>query len=210
MYLPEHFVETDLAHIDALMAAFPLACIVAQTASGLVANHIPLRKADDKTLVGHIAFNNDMHRDLDDGQQVLTIFRGQDAYVSPNLYPSKAEHHRVVPTWNYQAVHIHGTIRFQHDTKTKRAAVGTLTRDHETRANGAAAWRMADAPPDYMATMLDGIVAFRISIDRVLAKSKLSQNRNDADKTEVRRAFDDQGLAHLARAMQRDPEDGSL
>ena len=127
-----------------------------------------------------MALANDMHRLVSDGQQVLVIFRGEHGYVSPNYYPSKAEHHRHVPTWNYQAVHVYGDIPFQHDERTKRAAVGS-TRDHERRVNGDRAWRMADAPADFMTQMLAGIVAFRIIVKRMLAKSKLSQNRDPRD-----------------------------
>lgn len=181
MYIPTHFTETDPARIAAVIEAAPLACVVAQTAQGLIANHIPLLRAPDGRLIGHVALANDMHRLVADGQEVLAIFRGDDAYVSPNFYPTKAEHHRHVPTWNYQAVHMTGTITFQHDSHAKRAAVGLLTRLHERRVNGDAAWRMADAPPDYMDQMLGNIVAFQIKVTQTLAKSKLSQNRGDAD-----------------------------
>lgn len=181
MYIPPHFQEIEQAEIAAIIEGAPLACIVAQTSEGLVANHVPLLAAPDGTLIGHVALANDMHRLIGDGQEVLAVFRGDDAYVSPNFYPTKPEHHRHVPTWNYQVVHVHGRIRFQHDTQAKRAAVGLLTRIHERRVNGKAAWRMADAPPDYMEQMLGGIVAFRIDITRTLAKSKLSQNREERD-----------------------------
>ena len=203
MYIPPHFHETDPAEIDAICAAFPLACIVAQTEEGLVANHIPLLAAPGGHLIGHVALANAMHRLMPDGHPVLAIFRGEDAYVSPNLYPSKPEHHRHVPTWNYQVVHVHGTIRFQHDDHSKRAAVGLLTRLHERRANGAQAWRMADAPPDYMAQMLAGIVAFRIEVTGILAKSKLSQNRAARDHAGVVEGLRAQGRDGLAQAMER-------
>jgi transcriptional regulator len=181
MYTPAHFREINASEIAAVIASAPLACIVAQTADGLIANHIPLLAAPDGTLIGHVALANDMHRLLGEGHDVLVIFRGDDAYISPNFYPTKPEHHRHVPTWNYQVVHVYGDITFQHDTQAKRAAVGLLTRNHERRLNGAKAWRMADAPADYMAQMLDSIVAFRIAVRRTLAKSKLSQNREERD-----------------------------
>lgn len=181
MYLPEHFKEVSEAEIASVVASAPLACIVAQTNAGLIANHIPLLTATDGTLIGHVALANDMHRLIPEGQEVLAVFRGVDGYVSPNFYPSKAEHHRHVPTWNYQAVHVYGDISFQHDERAKRAAVGLLTRDHERRLNGDKAWRMADAPADYITQMLASIVAFRIVVRKVLAKSKLSQNREDRD-----------------------------
>ncbi len=181
MYLPEHFREVSETEIASIVAAAPLACIVAQTHEGLIANHLPLLVDADGALVGHVALANDMHRLIPEGQEVLAVFRGADGYVSPNFYPSKAEHHRHVPTWNYQAVHVYGDISFQHEERAKRAAVGRLTRDHERRVNGDKAWRMADAPADYVTQMLAEIVAFRIAVRRVVAKSKLSQNREARD-----------------------------
>lgn len=181
MYLPEHFKEIDPQEIAAVIAAAPLGCVVANTAEGLIANHMPILVDKHGQLAGHIALANDMHRLIAEGQEVLVIFRGVDGYVSPNFYPSKAEHHKQVPTWNYQVVHVHGTISFQHDESSKRAAVGLLTREHERRINGEKAWRMADAPADYMTDMLGKIVAFRIGVTRTIAKSKLSQNRDVRD-----------------------------
>lgn len=200
MYIPPHFLETDPAQIRGLIEATPLACLVAQTDEGLVANHIPLLSGPDGTLIGHVALANDLHRLLPDGHGVLAVFRGEDGYISPNSYPSKALHHRHVPTWNYRVAHVQGTISFQHDDHSKRAAVGLLTRLHERRLNGAQAWRMADAPADYMQAMLAGIVAFRIRVTRVLAKSKLSQNRDEADyrgAVEGLRTAGNTGLAQL-------------
>ena len=200
MYIPPHFEEADPEHIAGLIAAAPLATIVAQTADGLVANHIPLIAAPG-ALIGHVARANDMHRLLAEGQEVLAIFRGVEGYVSPNYYPSKPEHHRHVPTWNYEVAHLHGTIAFQHDDKAKRAAVGLLTRAQERRLNGDAAWRMADAPADYMARMLDGIVAFRITVTRVLAKAKLSQNRDARDRQGAIDGLSADGAAALSARM---------
>ena len=203
MYIPPHFHEVDASEIQGIVEAAPLACIVAHTVEGLVANHLPLFPAPDGTLIGHVALANDMHRLIADGQEVLAVFRGVEGYVSPNFYPSKAEHHRAVPTWNYQAVHIHGAITFQHDDHAKRAAVGLLTRLHERRLNGAGAWKMADAPTDFMQQMLDGIVAFRIAVKRQLAKSKLSQNREESDYLGAIKGLHAAGQGELARRMEQ-------
>lgn len=181
MYIPPHFHEADPERIASILDTAPLACVVAQTDDGLIANHLPLLAGPKDVLIGHMALANDMHRLVSDGQEVLAIFRAADAYVSPNYYPSKAVHHRHVPTWNYQVVHAYGRISFQQDVAAKRAAVGLLTRLHERRLNGDSAWRMADAPVDYMEEMLDNIVALRITVTRLLAKSKLSQNRASED-----------------------------
>lgn len=201
MYIPPHFNEIDPEQIKQVTEAAPLACIVAQTDAGLIANHIPLLAAPDGSLIGHVALANDMHRLIPDGHEVLAIFRGVDGYVSPNFYPSKAEHHKAVPTWNYQVVHAYGRISFQHDDHAKRAAVGLLTRLHERRLNGKDAWRMADAPADFMQGMLDGIVAFRMTVTRVLAKSKLSQNRDARDYQGAVAGLQASGQDALAQQM---------
>lgn len=201
MYIPPHFNEIDPDQIRDITDNAPLACIVAQTDAGLIANHIPLLTGPDGTLIGHVALANDMHRLIADGQQVMAIFRGVDGYVSPNFYPSKAEHHKAVPTWNYQVVHAYGTISFQHDDHAKRAAVGLLTRMHERRVNGKGAWRMADAPADFMQGMLDGIVAFRVTVTRLLAKSKLSQNRDARDYQGAVAGLRKSGQGDLAQRM---------
>lgn len=203
MYIPPHFEEISSDEIKAIVDAAPLSCIVAQTAGGLIANHIPLLSAPDGVLIGHVAKANDMHRLIADGQEVLAIFRGDDAYISPNFYPTKPEHHRHVPTWNYQVVHAYGAIAFQHDEHAKRAAVGLLTRNHERRLNGKQAWRMADAPADYMEQMLGNIVAFRIEVQRTLAKSKLSQNREERDYLGAIAGLRASGQDAVAEQMER-------
>ena len=205
MYLPPHFEETDRAEIEGLIAEFPLAAIVGQVGGDLFANHIPLFLQGESRLIGHVARANDMHRALEPGQTVLAIFRGEESYVSPNWYPSKQTHHRHVPTWNYQVAHVRGAIRFSHDAKDKRAAVGRLTKMMEERANGAAAWRMADAPADYMEKMLEEIVALSIDISGIAAKSKLSQNRERADHDNVVEELIRRGDAGMAQAMRKRP-----
>lgn len=177
MYIPDHFVETDPTEVAAIMEGAPLAVVAYQGPDGLAAHHLPLMAGPDGRLMGHIALANDMHRDLPNGAEVLVILRGVDGYISPNSYPSKRDHHRHVPTWNYQAVHITANVTFLHDTPSKHRAVALLTRLHERQVNPDAPWKMADAPPDYVADMLDKIVALTLTPTRVLAKSKLSQNR---------------------------------
>ena len=143
-----------------------------------------------------------MHRLIGDGQKVLAIFRSDDAYVLPEFYPTKPEHHRHVPTWSYHAVHVHGSIRFQHDTHAKRLAVGLLMRIDEQRVNGKAAWRMADATADYMEQMLGAIVAFSIEVNRTLAKSKLSRNRKERDYLGAIAGLRATGHQPLAKRME--------
>ncbi len=207
MYIPAHFHETDPSAIGAMIAAHPLAQVVAHTAQGLVANPLPLLAVDETTLVGHVALANDMHNVVRSGSDVLIIFQGNNAYISPNWYPSKSIDHAVVPTWNYETVHIHGRISFQHDNKSKIDAVGRLTKTHEQATNGAQAWKMADAPPDYLAKMLDGIVAIQIDITRTFAKPKLSQNKSADDINGVADALHQRGDKDIAAAIRQ--PDGS-
>ena len=203
MYLPPHFEETDPSQIYELIDEFPLAVLVAQTEQGIVANHIPLMLQEKQELLGHLALNNDLHQLVSSGQEVLTIFRGEDAYISPNWYPTKPIHHRHVPTWNYQVVHIYGKIYYQNDEKSKLAAVGKLTKKMEERTNGETAWRMADAPSDYLNALLENIVAFRIEITKILGKSKVSQNREAIDFDNVANVLAEQGSTHMSTRMNR-------
>lgn len=202
MYTPAQFLEIDPAVIADVMAGAPLACVVAMTDLGMVANHLPLLPAPNGDLIGHVALANDLHRNVADGAEVMAIFKGEDGYITPNSYPSKQDHHRHVPTWNYQAVHIHGTITFQHDERAKRTAVALLTRLHERRVNGAEAWKMTDAPAEYIEQMLAAIVAFKITPTRVMAKSKLGQNREPRDLAGAIEVLRARGENALADAME--------
>ena len=130
------------------------------------------------------------------------IFKAENSYVSPNWYPTKAPHHKHVPTWNYQVVHMHGELYFKHSDKEKIAAVGLLTQLHEKRLNGNNAWKMRDAPKDYMKTMLDGIVGIEFHINRLEAKSKLSQNREKIDYTAVMNKMDEMQLVGMNKRMK--------
>lgn len=203
MYLPPHFEETDPGQVYELIDKFPLAILVAQTEQGLVANHVPLMLQDKQELLGHLALNNDLHQLLPSGKEILAIFRGEDAYISPNWYPTKPIHHRHVPTWNYQVVHVYGTIHYQDDDKSKLAVVGKLTKKMEERTHGENAWRMADAPKDYLNAMLANIIAFRIEITRILGKSKVSQNRETVDFENVAKVLAERGSAHMAERMNK-------
>jgi transcriptional regulator len=180
--------------VQGLIDAAPLATLVTHTAAGLRADHIPLMMIKDK-LIGHVALANDLHQILDVDHDILAIFCGENANISPNWYPSKADTHKVVPTWNYEVVHVYGRIRFSNDRRSKLAVVGQLTKVFETRTNGDAAWRMSDMPADFMEEKLNGIVAFEIVPTPILGKSKLSQNKSDADRLGAAEALEPSLLA---------------
>ena len=182
-YLPDHFREDDPARIKALIDAHPLAVVVAHTDEGLQAHHIPLlldeRHGEHGTLIGHVARNNTLWADAEDAD-VLAIFQAADAYITPNWYPTKAETHEVVPTWNYAVVHASGPLVVHDDEKWVRGVVGRLTQAME-RPN-TPPWKMGDAPQHYLREMLDHIVGIEIPINRIVGKWKASQNRTEADR----------------------------
>jgi transcriptional regulator len=183
MYQPAAFVQADPAALHALMRGFPLATLVHAGADGLTADHLPLElDADAGVLRGHVARANPLWRRAA-GQRVLAVFHGPQGYVSPGWYPAKAEHGKVVPTWNYAVVHAHGTLRVIDDADWLRALVGRLTDRHE--AAQARPWAVGDAPPDYLAAMLAAIVGIELPIERLEGKWKLSQNRAAADRRGV-------------------------
>ncbi len=183
MYTPEHFKEDRPETLHALMRAHPLGVLVTQTAAGLDANHIPFELAEGEgrhgMLRAHVARANPVWQQLQDGAQVMVVFNGPQAYISPSWYPSKHEAHRQVPTWNYEVVHAHGRLRIVDDERFMRGLVGRLTRQHE--AGEPIPWKMGDAPRDFIDELLSKIVGLEIEIDRLVGKRKLSQNKAAAD-----------------------------
>lgn len=197
MYVPDHFRESQIELLQKLVDRHPLATVVANTADGLTANHIPLRSSlrpdGTGTLRGHIARGNTLWRRLEPDAPVLVVFVGADSYVSPNWYPSKREHGKAVPTWNYAAVHMQGCIRFIDDTGWLRSFVTTLTDTHEQPREDP--WHVTDAPGDYIEGMLRAIVGFEITVSSTLGKFKGSQNRSAADRAGVNAALRAEGRA---------------
>ena len=182
MYIPPVNAEHDPAVLHAFMEANPFAIIVTSSAAGLMATHLPLlldlEASAHGTLEGHLARANPHAREAPDGE-ALVIFTGPNAYVSPTWYPSRGEHGKVVPTWNYIAVHAYGRIRLIEDPAQLRAHLDRLTARHEGR--GGAAWTPADAPQEFIAAQRRAIVGFQFEISRLEGKWKMSQNRTDRD-----------------------------
>jgi transcriptional regulator len=187
MYVPTHFAapEADVARLLAELTAVDL---ITAGPSGLHATFLPmLHDAEAGSLLGHVARNNP-HWKLAGAGESLAIVRGPDAYVSPSWYASKAEHGRVVPTWNYLTAHVHGRLVAHDDVEWLRTLVTRLTEQHESRrTDGAEAerWAVSDAPPAYIDGQLRAIVGLELVITRIEAKAKLSQNRPAADRAGV-------------------------
>ncbi|UCV19112.1 FMN-binding negative transcriptional regulator [Ferribacterium limneticum] len=201
MYLPKHFAETDIGVMHELMRAFPLATVVTQGAEGLEANHIPLHldasAGPNGTLRGHVARANPLAADATVNRKILVIFKGPDCYISPSGYATKAEHGKVVPTWNYTAVHAYGELRLIDDAEWLLAQLHALTAEHE--AGLPRPWAVDDAPADYIGKMLGAIVGIEIAIDRLVGKWKVSQNQPAANQASLIAALDGQPMAGLIR-----------
>ncbi|MFI7801888.1 protease synthase and sporulation protein PAI 2 [Pseudomonas sp. DD1] len=210
MYTPRAFALDDLPELQQLIRHTRLAQLVTFGEHGLQASHLPLLLNPDEgpngTLYGHLAKANRQWQDLQNGSEALVIFAGAEAYVSPGFYPAKAEHGKVVPTWNYLAVHAYGQAEVFTDAERLLTLVSALTDRHE---NGRAQpWKVSDAPVDYIDGMLKAIVGFALPIQRLQGKRKLSQNRSAADIAGVREglatSFDVRDQT-LARFIPKEP-----
>lgn len=207
MYLPKHFAVTEVPVMHAMMRKHPLATLVCHGLAGLDANHIPFLLADDSspygTLQGHIARANPLCKVGDLAEEVLVIFQGAESYISPSNYATKAEHGKVVPTWNYTAVHAYGRLRLIDDAAWIFAQISALTATHESSLPNP--WSVSDAPADYIEKMLGAIVGIEITIERLVGKWKVSQNQPPANQASLIAALQQVGdpMAELIQAQQQ-------
>ena len=206
MYLPTHFEEKRTGVLHALMREHPLGQLVTHGPDGLDANPLPFEldttAGPHGLLRAHVARANPVWQQAAD-TEVLVIFQAADGYISPNWYPSKPEHHRHVPTWNYARVHAHGVLRVRDDERFLRGLVARLTREHEARSQQARPWKMGDAPADYIDSMLKMIVGIEIEITRLVGKFKLGQNREVRDRMGAADGLTARGQTDLAQAMRK-------
>lgn len=205
MYTPPAFRESRPEILLRLMREARLPVLVSNGANGVPdVTHLPLL-TDGVRIVGHLARANPHWKALRDGARAVAIFQGPEGYVSPSSYAAKAEHHRVVPTWNYEAVHAEGPVEIIEDAARLHEIVATLTDHHE--APRAERWAVGDAPADFIAGQLKGIVGVVLTIEALIGKRKLSQNRPAADQDGALADVATRNAA-LARAM-RAATDGS-
>ncbi|PZX26185.1 Putative transcriptional regulator; repressor, probable FMN-binding protein [Cupriavidus phytorum] len=204
MYVPDHFAETRPDALARIIHAYPLGMLVTNSQHGLDADHLPFEfdpcAGGHGVLTAHVARANPVWQRCPTGTQVMVVFRGAEAYVSPNWYPSKHETHRQVPTWNYEVVHAHGILTVRDDERFVRGLVARLTRRHE--ATEARPWKMGDAPPDYLDAMLRAIVGLEIAVTSLVGKRKLSQNKDTRDRLGVVDALEARGCTELAQSMR--------
>ncbi|TIT31930.1 MAG: FMN-binding negative transcriptional regulator, partial [Mesorhizobium sp.] len=201
MYTPPAFRDDDRDSLMATIRAARLANLVTATADGPLATPLPLfldeTEGEHGVIHGHLARANPQWRvpAIGDG---LAIFMGPDAYVTPSWYATKQETGKVVPTWNYAAVHACGPVEFFDDADRLLEVVTRLTNLHEG-ARDAPRWAVSDAPPDFIQSQLRGIVGLRMPVTRLEGKRKMSQNRNAADRAGVAA-----GLAASERPSDRE------
>ena len=196
MYTPPHFEVNDVADIHKAIRACGLAHFVTAGVNGIFATPLPFfleaSEGEYGTLYGHLARANNQWKQQPQSE-ALAIFTGPDAYISPTWYATKAETHKVVPTWNYGIVHAYGPVEFFDDPQRLLDVVTHLTNIHEGKR--AEPWKVTDAPADFIQGQLRGIVGIRIPITRLEGKLKMSQNRTEADRDGVV-----QGLSESDRA----------
>lgn len=198
MYTPPFNAVLDEDEARAMVAAFRTAWLVTVAGDGVpIATLLPVLWRGD-VVIAHMAKANPQWRGITDDAPALLIASGPDAYISPSWYAAKAEHGKVVPTWNYSAVHLTGTVRVHLDSDWLRGAVTELTDTHE--AGRDPRWHVTDAPQNYVDAQLNGIVGIQFTVTRVEGKAKLSQNRSQADQA---------GAIAGLRADRLDPHDAA-
>ena len=205
MYVPPHFLEDDKAALHRAIGETRLATLVTLGSEGMEASHVPILLDEGEgpygAIRGHLARANPQWRRATAETPALVMFLGPDAYVSPNWYATKRETGKVVPTWNYLAIHAYGRVEFFEDAERLRAIVTSLTQRHEGRREKP--WAVSDAPEDYIQAQLRGIIGFRLPIDRLEGKWKLSQNRPEADRRGVVEGLEGEGGAPESAIAQR-------
>jgi transcriptional regulator len=204
MYLPKHFEETRAEVLHELIRSQPLGLLVTLDDAGLQANPVPFLLDPDPAggpgiLRAHVARANPLWRDTRTEVEALVVFQGPQAYVSPGWYPSKAEHGKVVPTWNYVTVQARGTLQPIDDAAWVHTFVTRLTTTHE--AVQEKPWSVSDAPPDFVDTMTRAIVGIEITLSALTGKWKVSQNRSPADRAGVASGLRAAGLVDAATSV---------
>jgi transcriptional regulator len=208
MYVPSHFREDRVPQLHETMRSIAFGALVTLGQDGLVASHVPMlidaEPAPFGTVTGHIARANPQWRSIKPEISALAIFTGPNSYISPAWYPTKQQTGKVVPTWNYVAIHATGKLRFFDDADSLRRIVTRLTDTHE--AERAERWQVTDAPEAYIEAMLKAIVGFELTIAQLDGKWKMSQNRPAEDRAGVAEGLRQEGgpaeVAEIVASVQ--------
>lgn len=195
MYVPRPHTVDDDEQLRALVTDSHLGTLITSSADGTPqATVLPVLWRDD-LVIAHLAVANEHWRTIVDGSPGLVLVTGRDAYVSPSWYASKTEHGRVVPTWNYSAVELRGSVHVHRDPEWLRWAVGELTDHHESSRSG---WQVDDAPAEYVDQQLRAIVGVELRVTSTTGKAKWSQNKDEADRDGVRAGLSAEGRSDEA------------
>jgi transcriptional regulator len=193
VYIPKFNLETRPDVIQNLIGTHPLATLVTMGTSGLIATHLPLvlhrSEGPNGTLRGHISRANPQWRELNSSVEALAIFTGPEHYITPNWYPEKAEDGKVVPTWNYAVVHAYGPITLIEDPAWLLTHLNSLVAHHESTFPQP--WKISDAPEDYIASQLRGIIGIELPIHRLEGKWKVSQNKSEPTLRSIERGLEE-------------------
>ncbi|MCX7059170.1 MAG: FMN-binding negative transcriptional regulator [Proteobacteria bacterium] len=202
MYLPKHFEETRPAQLQRFLQLNSLATLFIAGSNGLTANHIPLALRPDDgphgSLVGHVARANPLWKQATSAIECLAVFHGRHHYISPNGYATRSETGQVVPTWNYEVVHVTGTLQAIEDAGWVRSVLTDAASAYE--ADQPTPWTLAEPPADFLEAMMRGIVGIRLQVSTMTGKFKLSQNQPEANRTSLLAALHARGGAE-AEAM---------
>ncbi len=197
--MPRHFAETDPSVLHALMRAHPLGLLISSSDAELVANPVPflLDTLSERTILrAHVARSNPQWKHIRDGARVLVVFQGEEAYISPSWYASKAVHGKVVPTWNYAIVQASGIAVVHEESFWLKAQITALTEVHE--GSRPSPWAVTDAPAPFIEAQMRGIVGIEIVVTELTGKWKVSQNRDDADRPGVVAGLSSEGRSAMA------------
>ncbi|MEZ5650054.1 MAG: FMN-binding negative transcriptional regulator [Burkholderiaceae bacterium] len=205
MYLPSHFASEDPAFAIALVDDHPFATVALSDAEGLLVDHLPVIRdpasAGLTSLIGHVARANPLWRRLSAAGRALVVFQGEQRYISPSWYASKASDGQVVPTWNYALAHVQVGVRCIDDADGKLAIVTALTERFERPR--AQPWAVHDAPAAYIEKRLAGIVGLRLAVLNVTVKAKLSQNQPAGNRASLVAGLEREGDHAMADAIRR-------
>ncbi len=184
MYTPKYHALTDIGTMHSHIAEHPLGAWVCTAQNQLIANHIPFvldaQHVSNSRLLGHVSRANPVWRELDGGAPSVVMFMGPHAYITPSWYPGKHQHGKVVPTWNYVTVHVHGVAHAIEDPDWILDVINRLTDAQEVRRTEP--WKVSDAPSEYIEKMLRAVVGIEIVIERLEGRLKVSQDEDDQDR----------------------------
>ncbi len=195
MYIPKHFEESNIDVLHEFIRCNPFAILVTSVESGLNADHLPVylntENLNRVLLQGHIAASNPIWKNISENKEALLIFQGSNAYITPSWFPSKKVNGKVVPTWNYSAVHVKGSIEFIHEPSWKVNFLNNLTAHQEEKLENP--WKVTDSPSEFIEKLLPAIVGFEIVENEILGKFKLSQNQSQENRIGIAEGLEKQG-----------------